>query len=221
MKDVQIDPQWKNQLKEEFTKPYWETLTSFVRNEYTTNKVYPPSKDVFRAFHLCPFDEVKVVILGQDPYHGIKQANGLSFAVHDGIPLPPSLQNIFTEIQNDLKIAPFPSGDLSRWATQGVLMLNSVLTVRAHNPASHAGKGWEEFTDAVIKTLNDHREHIVYMLWGRYAHTKGETIDRTKNLILKSGHPSPYSVSLFYGHHHFSLCNAYLTEHHLKPINWH
>ncbi|KKP51415.1 MAG: Uracil-DNA glycosylase [Candidatus Roizmanbacteria bacterium GW2011_GWA2_33_33] len=220
MKDVKIDETWKKVLKMEFQKPYWEELTEFVRQQYLSGKVYPPAKNVFRAFDLCPLDKVKVVIVGQDPYHGEKQANGLSFAVNDGITLPPSLKNIYKEIQNDIGITPMSTGDLSRWAKQGVLMLNSVLTVAANNPASHKEKGWEKFTDAVIKTLNENRQNIVYLLWGKYAHTKGEVINREKNLVLISAHPSPYSVQLFFGQHHFSRCNKYLKEHNLKQINW-
>lgn len=221
MPEVRIDPSWKEALAPQFEQPYWGKLASFVRNEYTTKTVYPPAKNVFRAFDLCPFDKVKVVIVGQDPYHGMKQANGLSFAVNDGIALPPSLKNIYQEIKNDLGITPEPSGDLSRWARQGVLMLNSVLTVLAGKPASHAGNGWEQFTDGVIQTLNDKREHIVYMLWGKYAQNKGAVINREKNLVLMSGHPSPYSVSLFYGKHHFSQANKYLEEHGMTQIDWH
>lgn len=220
MKSVQIEPEWKKVLDKEFEKPYWQELTTFVRNQYLTHKVYPPPKDIFRAFNLCPFDSVKVVIVGQDPYHGTKQANGLSFAVHDGITLPPSLQNIFKEIHDDLGIDPLPSGDLSRWAKQGVLMLNSVLTVLAGKPASHKDKGWEVFTDAVIAALNAKRNHIVYMLWGKYAQVKGEIVNRKNNLVLLSGHPSPYSSHLFFGQHHFSKCNEYLKFQGLEPIDW-
>ena len=220
MKDVKIDETWKAILKPEFKKPYWEELTEFVRQQYLSGKVYPPAKNVFRAFDLCPVDKVKVVIVGQDPYHGEKQANGLSFAVNDGITLPPSLKNIYKEIQSDLGITPLSSGDLSRWANQGVLMLNSVLTVAANMPASHKTKGWETFTDAVIKTLNENRQNIVYLLWGKYAQTKGEVIDRKKNLVLTSGHPSPYSAHLFFGNHHFSKCNEYLKKNGLKDIDW-
>lgn len=220
MKDVKIDSSWKFVLKPEFEKPYWENLTEFVRGEYLSGKVYPPARNIFRAFDLCPIDKVKVVIVGQDPYHGARQANGLSFAVEDGITLPPSLKNIFKEIQNDLKITPLSSGDLSRWAHQGVLMLNSVLTVAAGNPASHKAKGWEQFTDAVIKTLNDKRKNIVYLLWGKYAEVKGEVVDRKNNLVLISGHPSPYSVHLFYNQHHFSKCNNYLKKNGIKEIDW-
>ncbi len=220
MKTVQIDESWKKALNEEFSKPYWISLTDFVRDQYTAKTIYPPPKNVFRAFDLCPFDSVKVVIVGQDPYHGPKQANGLSFAVNDGIPVPPSLKNIYQEIHKDLSITPFQSGDLSRWAKQGVLMLNSVLTVMAGAPASHAGKGWEFFTDAVIKSLNSKRTHLVYLLWGKYAQTKGSVINRKNNLVLTSGHPSPFSSYLFFGNHHFSQCNEYLKKNDLQPIDW-
>lgn len=220
MKDVKIDSSWKRVLKSEFEKPYWQELTEFVRLQYLSGKVYPPAKNIFRAFDLCPIDQVKVVIVGQDPYHGPNQANGLSFAVSDGVTLPPSLKNIFKEIQNDLGINPLPSGDLSRWASQGVLMLNSVLTVAAGNPASHKAKGWEKFTDAVIKSLNQNRQNIVYLLWGKYAQVKGEVINREKNLVLISAHPSPYSVANFFGNHHFSKCNQYLEENEIKAIDW-
>lgn len=220
MNDVKIDESWKMILKSEFEKSYWQELTGFVRKQYLTGKVYPPAKNIFRAFDLCPLDKVKVVIVGQDPYHGEKQANGLSFAVNEGITLPPSLKNIYKEIYDDLGITPLSSGDLSRWAKQGVLMLNSVLTVAAGNPASHKTKGWEKFTDAVIKILNDNRENIVYLLWGKYAQTKGEVINREKNLVLISGHPSPYSAHLFFGQHHFSKCNEYLKKNGVKAIDW-
>lgn len=221
MREVKIDPIWKKVLQEEFTKPYWENLTSNVRNQYTTKTVYPPAPSVFRAFDLCPFDRVKVAIVGQDPYHGRGQANGLSFSVNDKVALPPSLKNIYKEIHNDLGIDPLQSGDLTRWASQGVLMLNSVLTVVGSAPASHSGIGWEQFTDAAIAALNKHKKHIVYLLWGKYAQTKGAVIDRSQNLVLASAHPSPYSAILFFGNHHFSKCNEYLIEHHLKPIDWH
>jgi uracil-DNA glycosylase len=220
MREVKIDASWREALQEEFGKSYWKTLTEKVREEYLTTRVYPPPVNIFRAFDLCPFDKVKVVIVGQDPYHGKGQANGLSFSVNSGVPLPPSLQNIFQEIHNDLGITPLPSGDLSRWANQGVLMLNSVLTVLAGHPASHAGVGWELFTDAVIKALDARRRHIVYLLWGKYAQKKGEVIDRTHNLVLTSAHPSPYSATLFFNHHHFSQCNAYIEAHGMKPIDW-
>ncbi len=220
MKDVKIDKSWKKVLETEFQKLYWEDLIKFVRSQYLSGKVYPPAKNIFRAFDLCPLNKVKVVIVGQDPYHGEHQANGLSFAVNDGVTLPPSLKNIYKEIKSDLGITPLPSGDLTRWAKQGVLMLNSVLTVAAGNPASHKDKGWEKFTDSVIKTLNDNRKNIVYLLWGKYAQVKGEVIDRKNNLALNSGHPSPYSAHLFFGNHHFNQCNKYLKEHSIKDIDW-
>ncbi len=220
MKDVKINETWKAVLKSEFQKPYWEQLTEFVRSQYLTGKVYPPAKNIFRAFDLCPLDKVKVVIVGQDPYHGEKQANGLSFAVNDEMALPPSLKNIYKEINSDLGIVPLSSGDLSRWASQGVLMLNSVLTVAANMPASHRDKGWEKFTDAVIKTLNENRVNVVYLFWGKYAQTKGEVINREKNLVLISGHPSPYSAHLFFGNHQFSKCNEYLKKNGIKEIDW-
>ncbi|MGH7203441.1 MAG: uracil-DNA glycosylase [Candidatus Levyibacteriota bacterium] len=221
MSDVRIDQSWKTALEKEFGATYWKDLTTYVRGEYKTKTIYPPAPHIFRAFDLCPFDKVKVVIVGQDPYHGVRQANGLSFSVNDGIPLPPSLQNIYKEISNDLSIQPSQSGDLTRWAKQGVLMLNSVLTVLASHPASHAGKGWEQFTDAVIQTLNDNHQHIVYMLWGKYAQNKGLVINREKNLVLTSGHPSPYSATLFFNKHHFSQCNEYLKRNGMTPIDWH
>lgn len=220
MNNIKIDSTWKRALEPEFLKPYWKELTTKIRDQYQTKQVYPKASNILRAFDLCPLDRVKVVIVGQDPYHGAKQANGLSFSVNDGITIPPSLKNIFQEIQSDLQITPSPSGDLSRWATQGVLMLNSVLTVLANKPASHGGIGWEQFTDAVIQALNVKRTHIVYLLWGKYAQSKGEVIDRHQNLVLTSGHPSPYSVSLFFGKHHFSKCNQYLSENGIAPIDW-
>ncbi len=221
MSDVKIDASWKEALEREFQELYWEVLSTSVREEYKSKVVYPAAQKIFRAFDLCPIDKVKVVIVGQDPYHGEGQANGLSFSVNDGVPLPPSLKNIFLEIKNDLGITPIQSGDLTRWATQGVLMLNSVLTVLAGKPASHAGIGWEEFTDGVIQTLNKKRTNVVYMLWGKYAQAKGAVIDREKNLVLTSGHPSPFSATLFFNNHHFSKCNEYLVEHGLQPIDWH
>lgn len=220
MHDVTIDQTWKQALKAEFDKPYWATLTKEVRNQYITGTVYPPARDIFRAFDLCPLDHVKVVIVGQDPYHGVHQANGLAFSVSDGIALPPSLKNIYKEIHNDLGIIPYASGDLSRWARQGVLMLNSVLTVLAGKPASHSGMGWEQFTDAVIQSLTAQRSSVVYLLWGKYAQTKGIVIDRTNNLVLTSAHPSPYSEANFFGRHHFSKCNEYLINHNMSPIDW-
>lgn len=220
MKDVKIDGSWKEVLRDEFEKPYFSNLSSYVRQEYLTKKVYPPATQVFRAFDLCPFDQVKVVIVGQDPYHGAGQANGLSFAVGEGITIPPSLKNIYKEIESDLGITTLKNGDLSRWASQGVLMLNAVLTVLASSPASHKGRGWEIFTDSVIKTLNDKRENIVYMLWGKYAQEKGLVIDRKSNLVLTSAHPSPYSATMFFGNQHFSKCNEYLVAHEKTAIDW-
>lgn len=220
MNNIKIDPTWKMALEPEFLKPYWKELTMNIRDQYHIKTVYPAAANIFRAFDLCPLDFVKVVIVGQDPYHGAGQANGLSFSVNEEIQLPPSLQNIFKEIQGDLQITPLPSGDLTRWATQGVLMLNSVLTVQAGQPASHGGIGWEQFTDAVIQTLNAKRTHIVYLLWGKYAQSKGAVINRQQNLVLTSGHPSPYSASLFFGKHHFSQCNQYLSEKGITPIDW-
>ena len=221
MGQIKIHPSWKRVLEPELDKAYWESLTAFVRDQYTTNIVYPHARNIFSAFDLCPLDKVKVVIVGQDPYHGKGQANGLSFSVNDGVTLPPSLKNIYNEIHNDLGIVPSSSGDLSRWASQGVLMLNSVLTVAANSPASHAGKGWEQFTDAVIQSLNENRKHIVYLLWGKYAQTKGLVINREQNLVLTSGHPSPFSATLFFNKHHFSQCNDYLVKNGMSPIDWH
>lgn len=220
MKDVQIENSWKKVLLPEFTQPYWTSLTEFVRSEYLSKTVFPPAKLVFNAFNECPLDKVKVVIVGQDPYHGPSQANGLSFAVNDGITLPPSLKNIYKEIKSDLGITPLPSGDLSRWAGQGVLLLNSVLTVCANTPASHSKKGWEQFTDAAIAAVNKNKTHVVYLLWGRYAQTKGLAVNRENNLVLESAHPSPFSATLFHGNHHFSKCNEYLVKNGLTPIDW-
>ena len=221
---VKIEPSWESALQGEFSKDYFKKLTAFVKEEYQEGSVYPAPKNIFRAFDLCPFDQVKVVILGQDPYHGAGQANGLSFAVNDGIAIPPSLQNIFKEIASDWESRTLPKrdGDLSRWAGQGVLLLNATLTVRAHAAGSHQGKGWEEFTDAVIHTLSEKREHLVFMLWGNYAKAKGAHIDRTKHLVLEAAHPSPFSAaSGFFGCQHFSKANAYLAAHGEAPIDWH
>lgn len=219
--DVRINTEWKNELTDTFDQEYWKTLSSQIRELYLKTTVYPQPKDIFRAFDLCPFEKVKVVILGQDPYHGKGQANGLCFSVNEGIALPPSLKNIYKEIHSDLGIKPNASGDLSRWAKQGVLLLNSVLTVLANTPASHAGMGWEKFTDEAIQKLSQNKKHVVYMLWGKYAQKKGEIIDRKNNLVLMSGHPSPFSEKLFFGNHHFSKCNKYLEENGLKPVDWH
>ncbi len=219
---IRIEPSWKKALGEEFDKSYFEKLSSFAHEEYKKNKIFPPPKDVFRAFDLCPFDKVKVVILGQDPYHGAGQANGLCFAVHEGIALPPSLKNIFKEIESDLRIKfETKDGNLSRWATQGVLLLNATLTVRAGSPGSHQKRGWEEFTDAAVKKLSDERENVVFMLWGNYAKNKGAVIDRLRHLVLTAAHPSPFSADNgFFGCKHFSQANEYLKENGLGEIDW-
>ena len=202
-------------------KDYFVRLTDFVREEYRTNTIYPPGKLIFNAFNLCPFHQVKVVIIGQDPYHGPGQAHGLCFSVNDGVAFPPSLQNIFKEIKSDLGTEIPTTGNLTRWAQQGVLMLNATLTVRAHQAGSHQRKGWEEFTDAAIRTLANEREHLVFILWGAYAQKKGAFIDRTKHLVLASAHPSPLSAyNGFFGNKHFSRANDYLVEHGESPINW-
>ncbi len=221
LKDISIEPSWKRVLTEEFEKPYFKDLAEFVRTEYLSASVFPKPGDMFRAFDACPFDKVKVVILGQDPYHGIGQANGLCFAVNPDIALPPSLKNIFKEIERDLGVKPNSDGDLTRWANQGVLLLNATLTVRASTPGSHQNKGWETFTDAAIRALSERREHIVFILWGNYARQKGAHIDRSKHLVLESAHPSPFSAhSGFFGNAHFSKTNAYLREHGEKEIDW-
>jgi len=218
--DVKIEPSWKKHLEEEFGKEYFKALTDFVREEYKTKKVYPSPKDIFRAFELTPFDAVKVVILGQDPYHGGNQAHGLSFSVKEGISAPPSLQNIFKELESDLGRQVNKSTDLTRWAQQGVLLLNATLTVRAASAGSHQGKGWEQFTDAAIKTLNDQREHLVFILWGNYARQKGAFIDREKHCVIESAHPSPFSATKFFGSRPFSKANQYLELYGEKPIEW-
>lgn len=218
---VKIETSWKKALADEFEKPYFIDLSHFVRQQYLKHTIYPAPKEVFRAFELCPIDQVKVVIIGQDPYHGPKQANGLAFAVHEKIPLPPSLKNIFIEIEKDLGITPIQNGDLSRWAKQGVLLLNATLTVQASTAGSHQKKGWEEFTDAVIRKLSKEKEHLVFMLWGNYAKNKGLMIDRSKHLVLEAAHPSPFSVyNGFFGCKHFSKANEYLKENNLPQINW-
>ncbi len=219
--DVRIEPTWKARLSEEFEKPYFEQLTTFIREEYGKYRIFPPGKDIFRAFDRCPLEKVKVVIIGQDPYHGPNQANGLCFSVNPGIQMPPSLVNIFKEIKNDLGKEIPPNGSLDRWADQGVLLLNATLSVRANQAGSHQNKGWESFTDAVIKTLVEEREHIVFILWGSYAQKKGEIIDTTRHCVLKSVHPSPLSASRgFFGNGHFSKANAYLRSKGKKEIDW-
>ncbi len=219
--EVKIEPSWKAVLAEEFGKEYFKALVEFVKGEYTHGIVYPPPKDIFRAFELAPFDKVKVVILGQDPYHGRGQANGLCFAVGEGIRLPPSLQNIFKEIESDLgqKLV-HKSGDLERWARQGVLLLNATLTVRAGAAGSHQRKGWEEFTDAVVRALNERKEHLVFILWGNYAKQKGAHIDRFMHNVIESAHPSPLARGGFFGSKPFSKTNEYLIFHGESPIDW-
>ena len=220
--NVQIEDSWKRHLQEEFEKSYFAGLTEKVRQEYMAGTCYPPGKLIFNAFNLCPFDQVKVVIIGQDPYHEPGQAHGLSFSVQDGVQFPPSLQNIFKEIHDDLGTPMPDSGDLSRWAEQGVLLLNATLTVRAHQANSHASLGWQNFTDAAIKALATEREHLVYMLWGGFARSKAYMIDKQKNLVLESVHPSPLSANRggWFGQHQFSCCNEYLKQNKIEPIRW-
>ena len=220
--DVTIEESWKEHLKDEFEKPYFEELIRFVRQEYQTHTVYPPGKLIFNAFDSCPFEACKVVILGQDPYHGPGQANGLSFSVNDGITKPPSLLNIFKELNDDLG-TPIPvSGNLERWARQGVLLLNATLTVRAGEAGSHQKKGWETFTDAVIQHINDEKEGIVFLLWGKYAQEKGRIIDKTRHHVLEAKHPSPLAVKWggWFGSKHFSQTNAYLKQMGKPEIVW-
>ena len=220
--DVKIENSWKSVLRDEFDKDYFVRLTEFVREGYrTAEAVFPPGNKIFAAFDATPFDEVKVVILGQDPYHNYGQANGLCFSVGDSVQMPPSLVNIFKEVNSDTG-APIPtSGDLTRWARQGVLLLNATLTVRAHQAASHQGRGWEQFTDAAVAALSARRENLVFLLWGNYAKRKGAVIDRSKHLVLESAHPSPLSAYHgFFGNHHFSRANAYLVEHGKAPVVW-
>ena len=219
--NVKIEPSWHEHLQQEFEQPYFAQLTDFVRQEYTTQTCYPPGSLIFNAFNLCPFDKVKVVIIGQDPYHEPRQAQGLSFSVADGVPFPPSLQNIFKEIQNDLG-KPIPtSGDLTRWAKQGVLLLNATLNVRAHQAASHQRHGWETFTDAVIRSLNNADHPIVFLLWGGNARSKKSLITNPRHLILETVHPSPLSAyNGFFGCKHFSKCNHFLIENGMTPIRW-
>ena len=219
--EVKIAPSWRGKLNGEFSKPYFLQLTEFVRNEYRGQTIYPPAREIFRAFDCCDFDQVKVVIIGQDPYHGPGQANGLCFSVRSDVKMPPSLVNIFKEIQSDLG-KPFPpDGDLERWAKQGVLLLNATLTVRASSPGSHQNKGWETFTDAVIREVSESKNNIVFLLWGAYAQKKGEIIDRSKHLVLASPHPSPFSANNgFFGNKHFSKTNDYLRNKGLPEIDW-
>lgn len=221
--DVRIEPGWHEALKDQFDKPYFKALTEQVRREYAdpSVRVYPPARDIFAAFDASPFDRTKVVIIGQDPYHGPGQANGLCFSVAPGVAVPPSLVNIFKEVQADTGAPAAADGDLSRWARQGVLLLNSSLTVREHQPKSHSGIGWETFTDAAVRALNDKRDGLVFMLWGSDAIRKGASIDRSRHLVLTSPHPSPLSAHRgFFGNHHFSLANQWLAAHNQTPIQW-
>ncbi|MBG8555351.1 uracil-DNA glycosylase [Hymenobacter guriensis] len=219
---VKIEESWRKALQPEFEKPYFQHLTTFLRGEYATATVYPPGPQIFHAFESCPFDAVKVVILGQDPYHGRGQAHGLSFSVAEGVRTPPSLQNIFKELQEDIPATPPPpNGNLDRWARQGVLLLNATLTVRAGEPGSHQKKGWEQFTDAAIQQVSEQKENVVFILWGAYAQKKGEIIDTRKHLVLKAAHPSPYAADRgFFGSRPFSQANAYLAQHGQEPIVW-
>lgn len=221
MAKVQIETSWQEKLQQEFDEPYFEELIQFVRREYAQGTCYPPGNLIFNAFNLCPLSKVKVVLIGQDPYHEPGQAHGLCFSVNDGVPFPPSLRNIFQEIQADLGTPVPASGNLTRWAEQGVLLLNATLTVRAHAAASHQKHGWERFTDAVIRLVSAECEHVVFILWGSYAQSKAALIDSTKHCVLRSAHPSPLSAYRgFFGNHHFSLCNQYLQQHNIKPIDW-
>ncbi len=221
MATVTIEPSWQAHLQKEFDKPYFENLIAFVKQEYAHYTVYPPGKLIFNAFNLCPFDKVKVVLIGQDPYHEPGQAHGLCFSVNDGVQFPPSLNNIFKEIKDDTGADIPTSGNLTRWAEQGVLLLNATLTVREHMAGSHQKHGWEEFTDEVIRTISNEREGIVCILWGSYAQSKAQLIDSSKHFILKSAHPSPLSAYRgFFGNHHFSLTNMYLQKRGESPIKW-
>jgi uracil-DNA glycosylase len=219
--EVKIESGWGSKLKDEFEEEYFSRLSEYIREEYRTRTIYPPGSLIFNAFNLCPFDKVKAVIIGQDPYHGPGQAHGLCFSVREGIDFPPSLINIFKEIESDLGYKPEMSGNLERWASRGVLLLNATLTVRAHTPGSHQGKGWEQFTDAAITILNRDKNNLVFFLWGAYAQKKGGSIDRSRHLVLESVHPSPLSASRgFFGNRHFSKCNSYLSEKGIEPVNW-
>lgn len=219
--NIRIEQSWKEALATEWDAPYFRNLTDFVRDRYKMGRVYPPGNRIFAAFDSCKFDDVKVVILGQDPYHGPGQANGLCFSVNSGVPCPPSLQNIFKEVSDDTG-APLPAdGDLSRWARQGVLLLNATLTVDEHMAGSHQGKGWETFTDHVISTISQKLDNVVFILWGSYARSKAPLIDHNRHLVLTSAHPSPLSAYRgFFGNHHFSLANSYLMSHGKTPVVW-
>lgn len=219
--EVKIEKSWKKVLKDEFKKQYFKELVNFVKKEYSSKEIFPKSSNIFRAFELCPFDDVKVVIIGQDPYHGEKQANGLAFSVSKGVRNPPSLQNIFKELKNDLDIDISKTGELEGWAKQGILLLNATLTVEAHQAGSHQHKGWEEFTDAVVQRLSDEKENLVFILWGKYAQEKGKSLNGKKHLVLISPHPSPFSAHRgFFGSKPFSKTNRWLKEKGLEEINW-
>ena len=219
--DIRIESTWKSRLSEEFEKEYFIRLSEFVKDEYRMRTIFPPGSLIFNAFNLCPFDKIKAVIIGQDPYHGPGQAHGLCFSVREGMEFPPSLINIFKEIESDLGYKPLPTGNLERWAAQGVLLLNATLTVRAHQAGSHQKKGWEEFTDSVIRIINTEKINTVFFLWGAYAQRKGETIDRSRHLVLESVHPSPLSAARgFFGNKQFSRCNDYLISKGIEPIDW-
>ncbi|WP_314058350.1 uracil-DNA glycosylase [Empedobacter brevis] len=219
--DVKLDASWKEVLKNEFEKDYFKNLTEFVRNEYKTKRIYPPASKIFSAFDNTPFDQVKVVLIGQDPYHGAGQANGLSFSVADGVKLPPSLRNIYKELNDDLGIGISTSGNLESWAKQGVLMLNATLTVEASNAGSHQNRGWEEFTDAAIEALSNQKENLVFILWGAYAQKKGAKINRSKHFVIESAHPSPFAAHRgFFESKPFSKANAFLKSKNLQEINW-
>ena len=219
--EVKIENSWKNALNEIFSQDFFSQLTTFVRDEYQSHQVFPPGKEIFNAFWHCPLEKVKVVILGQDPYHGPGQAHGLSFSVKPGIPFPPSLLNILKEIRQDIGKDMPPNGDLTRWAHQGVFLLNATLTVRAHQAGSHQNRGWEQFTDEVIKVINHHRENVVFLLWGAYAQKKSALIDENRHLILKAPHPSPLSAHRgFLGCGHFSKTNQFLESKGFQPIDW-
>lgn len=219
--NVRIEESWKARLQAEFDQPYFKQLTAFVRQEYVRGRCYPPGNLIFNAFDLCPFDRVKVVLIGQDPYHEPGQAMGLCFSVNDGIPFPPSLQNIFKEVESDTGTPVPATGNLTHWAEQGVMLLNATLTVQEHRAGSHQNRGWETFTDAVIRTLAQEKEHLVFILWGSYAQKKGAFIDQSRHLVLTSAHPSPLSAHRgFFGNKHFSRANTYLKEHGISPIVW-
>jgi len=216
-----LEQSWHKALELEFSKPYFTKLVDFINAEYHSETVYPPVEQIFQSLNTTPLNQVKVVILGQDPYHGINQAMGLAFSVNDGVTMPPSLKNIYKELQSDLRLKPRPNGNLEAWANQGVLLLNATLTVRANAPGSHQNRGWEQFSDEIVAVLNRDKEHLVFMLWGKYAQDKGKLIDRHKHLVLVAPHPSPFSAHTgFLGCKHFSKCNQYLKQHQSEGIGW-